>query len=328
MKTTPTQIFLKCSDLDATVAMYTQQFGMRLDMIMPADAPRIAVVSSLDVSVRIETDAQADVVHESATTAHALNPLLISRARSENAWVQGRAGMQYRDLIPGRLGGKFIASQIRIAEGGPVPDYVHYHKVAFQIIYCRRGWVRVVYEDQGPPFVMHAGDCVLQPPRIRHRVVESSLGLEVIEIGGPAEHETWREHGFDLPTPKLQSERRFDGQAFVHHLAANSPWQPIENSDFEYRDTGIAKATHGIGSVRVLRSKAPRDIGEASSATQIHNGDLLFLYVLEGQLQLHSEQLGVHTLCIDDACTIPTDAGYRITADSPCEVLEVALPAR
>ena len=53
------------------------------------------------------------------------------------------------------------------------------------MIAVRRGWVRVVYEDQGEPFVMEAGDLVLQPPGIRHRVLESSPGLEVVEITLP-----------------------------------------------------------------------------------------------------------------------------------------------
>ena len=44
-------------------------------------------------------------------------------------WVVGRAGMLYRDLLPGRLGGCFIASHIRIPEVGPVPDNVHFHQV-------------------------------------------------------------------------------------------------------------------------------------------------------------------------------------------------------
>ena len=39
--------------------------------------------------------------------------------------------MLYRDLIPDRLGGSaIVASHIRIPEGGPVGDSVHYHKVA------------------------------------------------------------------------------------------------------------------------------------------------------------------------------------------------------
>ena len=42
--------------------------------------------------------------------------------------------MQYRDLIPGRLGGPYIASQLRIPNGGPVPDYVHHHHIIFQLI--------------------------------------------------------------------------------------------------------------------------------------------------------------------------------------------------
>ena len=30
------------------------------------------------------------------------------------------------------------------------------------MIFVRAGWVRVVYEDAGPSFVMRPGDCVLQ----------------------------------------------------------------------------------------------------------------------------------------------------------------------
>jgi len=78
---------------------------------------------------------------------------------SDDSWGAGRAGMQYRDLIPDRLGGKYIASHIRIKDGGPVPDYVHHHHVKFQMIYCYKGWVRVVYEDQGQPIVMHRRAC-------------------------------------------------------------------------------------------------------------------------------------------------------------------------
>ena len=121
----------------------------------------------------------------------------------------GRAGMGYRDLIPSRLGGRFIASHIRIDEAGPVPDYAHYHHIRFQMIFCRSGWVRVVYEDQGEPFILNAGDCVTQPPQIRHRVLEASDGLQVIEIGVPAEHITAIEHEMDLPNETVDRERRF-----------------------------------------------------------------------------------------------------------------------
>ena len=36
--------------------------------------------------------------------------------------------------------------------------------MGFQLIFCYRGWVEVVYEDQGAPFILHAGDCVIQGP--------------------------------------------------------------------------------------------------------------------------------------------------------------------
>ncbi len=128
----------------------------------------------------------------------------------------GRAGMHYRDLIPDRLGGSIIASHIRIPDGGPVPDMVHYHKVGFQLIFCIKGWVDVVYEDQGPPIRLTAGDCFIQPPEIRHRVLEASDGIEVIEIGVPAEHVTAIDHEMTLPTPHLRPDREWQGQRFVH----------------------------------------------------------------------------------------------------------------
>ena len=109
--------------------------------------------------------------------------------------------MLYRDLLPNRQGGRFIASHIRISDAGPVPDEVHYHNVQFQLIFCVAGWVRLVYQGQGEPFVLNAGDCVLQPPGIRHRVLESSGGSEVVEITCPAVHETWFDPELSLPTP-------------------------------------------------------------------------------------------------------------------------------
>jgi mannose-6-phosphate isomerase-like protein (cupin superfamily) len=306
--------------LDAAIAHHVDKRGFRLDMIMPADAPRIAIVSKNGEALRLTATASG-VQIEPAT---ALPPLvipegeqqfLITRAAGSDTWGDGRAGMQYRDLIPGRLGGRYIASHIRITGGGPVDDYVHHHRIRFQMIYCRRGWVRVVYQDQGSPFVMHEGDCVLQPPGIRHRVLESSAGLEVIEVGSPAEHETFRDHDLALPTQTLNPERTFDGQRFVHHIAATAAWQHAQ--DLDVRDTGIASATDGLASVRVLR--ATRPIGRK------HEDDFLFFVVLNGRPQITCGAHGTHTLEADDACVIPKGADYKLAATEPFEVLEVAV---
>jgi quercetin dioxygenase-like cupin family protein len=175
-------------------------------------------------------------------------------SRMGDDWGLGRAGMQYRDLIPGRQGGRFIASHIRIPFGGPVSDYVHFHRIRFQMIYCKAGWARLVYEDQGEPFVLSAGDCVLQPPQIRHRVLEASNGLEVIEVGCPALHETVADHAMTLPTPHVLPERNFAGQRFVRHVAAEASWLQWRREGFEMRDAGIAAATNALAGVRVVRA--------------------------------------------------------------------------
>jgi quercetin dioxygenase-like cupin family protein len=207
--------------------------GFRLDMIMPADEPHIAELSNGDTKLRVEAP----------------------KPERTPGWNTGRAGMQYRDLIPERPG--FIASHIRVPDGGPVPDYVHYHAIAFQMIYCYRGWVRLVYEDQGDPFVMHAGECVTQPPQIRHRVLECSPGLEVVEIATPASHATFVDHALALPNGVC--DREWSGQRFVHLREG-------------FADDAMTRATGGIASMRIRR--------DASAITRP-----VFGFVLRGSVQ-------------------------------------------
>src|SRR5262245_11435730 len=208
---------------------------------------------------------------------------VISRLNATNdAWYVGRAGMEYRDLIPGRLGGRFIASHIRIPGGGETQDYVHYHKALFQMIYCKAGWARVVYEDQGPPFALEAGDCVLQPPEIRHRVLESSAGFEAIEVACPAEYETRADHEMRLPTGEVFPERLFGGQRFALHRAREANWSPWRLDGFEARDIGIAAATNGLAAARVVKSNSA-----VMAMADGRAGELLFLFVLQGALRVN-----------------------------------------
>lgn len=308
---------IACTDLDAAIEYFTTHRGYRLDMIMPADAPRVALLSTADGAVRLVRDGEprAEPRHEAAG-------LLIERAQRPHRWVAGRAGMHYRDLIPSRLGGRCIASHIRIPVGGPVPDYVHYHHVDFQMIYCRRGWVRVVYQDQGPPFVMRPGDCVLQPPTIRHRVLEASDGLEVIEIALPAEHETWRDHSLTLPNASVEPERRFAGQRFVRHVAENARWHAAEWPGFEYCDTGISDATDGGFSARVLRGRAVTE-ADATGIANPARGQFSIYCVLSGETTLTCAHHGTHTLREGDSCVIEPDVPVALACTEPCELLHV-----
>jgi quercetin dioxygenase-like cupin family protein len=227
-----------------------------------------------------------------------------SLVRADSAWTIGRAGMLYRDLIADRQGGRFIGSHIRIPDGGDV----HHHAIRFQLIYCDRGWVRVAYEDQGAPIVMEPGDCVLQPPDIRHRVLECAAQTDVIEVACPAEYETTADPALALPTGRTLPDRDFGGQRFVFHRAS-------ESTDDDVRDLGLADATGGLVHARVIRG------GDADA--RVHGGELLFTYVLGGEAQL--ECTGTHELSRGDAVVVPPGTSCRFIGDSSLRRLEVAV---
>lgn len=315
---------LTVPDVAEALDFFTQRLGFRVEMILPADDPHVVVVSGQGLTLRLEARQRlATPVAATLETNEGAADLLVSRLESNAGWHTGRAGMQYRDLIPGRLGGRVIASQIRIPDGGLVPDYVHYHKVQFQMIFCKAGWVRVVYEDQGPPFVLQAGDCVLQPPEIRHRVLEASPGLEVIEVGCPASHETHADHQLPLPTSQVLPERVFNGQRFVRHVASEAVWQPWRLDGFESRDLGIEAATNGLAVVQVIRSLP----GVWQSVVPAEAGVTQFWFVLQGALTLQHPAEGVQKLQAGDSCVFPASREFTWQPSPDLEWLEVRLAA-
>lgn len=286
-----------CEDLSLAIDDLKRR-GFRLDVIYPADEPQAAVLSSAEETVRL-------LVPAAPPLPDALPPFapgfLLTRAGSGTG--QGRAGMVYRDLIPGRLGGRYIASHISITEPGPVADWVHFHRIRFQMICVRKGWVRVVYEDQGEPFVMNAGDLVLQPPEIRHRVLENSAGLEVVEVGCPAVHETVADHDLELPNG-VDRERRWSGQHFLHHIAADTGWTPFGAG--QAQETAIGEATAGLAEVRTIRRA-----GSPELAFPAHGGELVFGFVLDGSALFARD--GGLPLAAADAFVIPPGEQWRLT---------------
>jgi quercetin dioxygenase-like cupin family protein len=274
------ELVLACADLDAAIAWF-EQLGLRLEMIAPADDPSLAVLANDRARVRLE---------RSGAQPAPISPPALVIARAGEDWRRGRAGMWYRDLLPGRFGGRYIASHIRITDGGPVPDYVHYHDVRFQMIFCHRGWVRVVYEGQGEPFVLQPGDCVLQPPQIRHRVLESSPGLEVIELSSPAAHPTYRDHARVLPDEP--AEREYGGQRFARSLAA------IEN------------ATGSLARARLV----------TSGGDLAHDGELRFGFVRRG-----TAVLAGHQLTAGDAFALPGGIPAQLADAQELELLDIVI---
>ena len=353
MTETRAEVRLPTTELRADLPFYTKTLGMRLDMIYPADNPEVAVLSGHGLRLRLEkgaqdspgtiriltddpdsfADGQRRLTAPNGTVVEIddLNPPLVlpatehafvvRRLADQAPWVIGRAGMQYRDLVPSRLGGAVIASHIRIPDGGPVPDMVHFHKVGFQLIFCIKGWVDVVYEDQGGPIRLTAGDCFIQPPEIRHRVLEASDGIEVIEIGVPADHVTQIDHDMTLPTPQLRHDREWQGQRFVHNQGKGAPWQPFRIPGFEARDTTINANTKGVASAMVARPA-----GSAAPWTR-HEGDILFTFVMSGEMTLEGECKEPFRLSPGDAFVIPPGLATRYgAATDDLELLEVSLP--
>ena len=349
------EIRVPTSDFDGDMRYFIDALGFRLDRIWPADGPAFAALSGHGTAILLERSATSAPValrlyaNDPAAFAggetelttpgghrvaveDANPPLVIPESSHEfvvrrlvdnESWIMGRAGMHYRDLLPDRLGGAIIASHIRIAEAGPVADTVHFHTIGFQLIFCHRGWVRLVYEDQGPPFVLGAGDCVIQPPEIRHRVLEASEGVEVIEIGVPAEHLTSVDHEMGLPTPQFRPDREFHGTKFVLHREAQATWEPWRIPGFEARETGIGAATKGVAGVQVAR----RIPGKAVPAT-CHDTDILFGFVRAGSVTLGVEGHPNHAFTAGDAFVLPPHLAVAIREPSDdLEILEVALPA-
>jgi mannose-6-phosphate isomerase-like protein (cupin superfamily) len=347
------EVLLPAHDLDAEVAFFAG-LGFRLDAIGPADAPVWAVLAGHGLRLRLdralarggaslrllcrEPDAVAGGARtlasphgtriELVTAEPPLLPLpgggdvafAVHRAAAQ-PWRTGRAGMRYRDLVPDRLGGALIASHIAIDGDGPVPDYVHFHRVRLQLIHCVRGSARLVYEDQGEPFDLLPGDCVLQPPGIRHRVLESRGGLEVIEISSPAEHATGVDHELSLPNGRRPG-RTFGGQRFVHARAAEAAWQPLGERLLE-RDFGIAAATGGLARVRIVRADAHPGALPLPAAVQVGGGAAVRV-VLAGRALLRGPGAGAQLERFDAWVTGTTGACEISVAGGDFSWLEVA----
>ena len=325
----------------------TEELGFRVDVIFPADHPTTAVVSGHGVRLRLEssgdpapitihlvTDRPGDAVtlpggsrivcvpfHRPYELPDNAPSLTISH--DDGASGVGRAGMRYRDLLADRWGGRFISSLISIPDGGPVPDYVHFHKIRFQLIFVKDGWVRVVYEDQGEPFVLERGDCVIQPPEIRHRVLEASPGLEVVEIGCPAEHETIADWSMPLPNGAGDPERRWEDQRFVRHVAAGSGYQPWRLPGWQYRDSGVEAGTAGLAGARVVH---PGGNANDTVTWVAHDTEFAQLVVLRGAVTFGTDG-GSERLTDGSAVAIPGGTRYRLVDPSDdCELLDVTLP--
>jgi quercetin dioxygenase-like cupin family protein len=345
-----------CADLDRSIGELTS-LGFRLSEIGPADAPNYAIMTGNGARLRLDHSAFEegerrpflrlprdpggfDLDADTSSWLRGPTPppssvpkpsFTVSRVDGEGdggGWHTGRAGMRYRDLIPDRWGGAVIASHINLAEGGPVPDYVHYHHVDFQLIFCHRGWVRVVYQDQGDPFVLHRGDAILQAPGIRHRVLESSSDFYVVEVTSPAFHPTMLDHDLELPNGSTPG-RRYGGQDYVHHRHHQTEPVPVDNTGLTTRDLGLFSATNGRFHGYVVEPGITHRTDRGTSPASLGIDDLLrsrgrerlaftLLFMLDGSATVTGDGVSAE-LGTDDSVAIPPDMAGNIVFDEGFE---------
>lgn len=327
-------------DVNETVDRFVS-LGWSVVDVFPADDPRRVTLEGHGVRLLVTraTGASPHLLLDGDTivgspsdpdltrdVAPLVTPELVSSFSSTSGredWHVGRAGMEYRDIVPDRQGGAIIASHIRIRRAGPVADYPHFHEVHFQLIFCQRGWVRLAYEGQGEPFVLHAGECVTQPPRIRHRVLECSDDLDVVEIGYPAEHMTCADHDFDFRASPVDPHRTWSGQRFVRHTTENASWVDVEPGVQE-SDTGVALATASRADVRVVHMASH----STTTIETVPAREFLLIFVLSGEVDLTTaaapERLRLHD---DGSAVIPVGFDARIEAVEVSNVLLVRVRA-
>jgi mannose-6-phosphate isomerase-like protein (cupin superfamily) len=103
-----------------------------------------------------------------------------------------RTYAKYRDLgIAKATNGLALAHVIRFVPPCRPEEVskLHLHDVDFQMVYVLKGSMTTELEGQGA-ITMKAGSCWIQPPRIRHKVLDYSDDCEVLEIVLPADFKT------------------------------------------------------------------------------------------------------------------------------------------
>lgn len=95
----------------------------------------------------------------------------------------------------------------------------------------------------------------------------------------------------------------------------------------QYRDLGIAAATHGLAQAHVIRLIGPCDPAEVSKL-HFHDVDFQMIYVLKGWVKADLEGHGEILMREGSCWTQPPRIRHKINDYSDdCELLEVILPA-
>ena len=116
----------------------------------------------------------------------------VSHHSEEDFEIGLRRYAKYRDLGMAKATGGMVQAHVIRFVPPCRPEEVsklHYHDVEFQMVYVLKGWIKTELEGQGV-HVMRPGSAWLQPPKIKHKVLDYSDDAEVLEVILPADFET------------------------------------------------------------------------------------------------------------------------------------------
>jgi mannose-6-phosphate isomerase-like protein (cupin superfamily) len=161
---------------------------------MRAPAARHASKSSRTTrKISARSRASAAAKGRSKAKAGPRRQTFVANHLNPNAFEGGlRSYAKYRDLdIVSATNGLARAHVIKMLPPCDPAEVSkrHYHDVEFQMVYVLKGWIKGEYEGAGI-VTMREGSCWLQPPRIKHSVLDYSDDCELLEIIMPADFET------------------------------------------------------------------------------------------------------------------------------------------
>ena len=147
----------------------------------------------------------------------------------------------------------------------------------------------------------------------------------MIEVGVPGTHMTTIDHTMMLPTGRSLPNRDYQGQRFCHHKLSEAAWTPSWRlAGFEQGDTGVQEATSGLADVRVARRN--RGSGDDSSQRTSHDRDIVFMFVMEGRVEIEVGGHGREKMGRGEGCTIPPHVDHQLVNCSDyLELMEVSL---
>jgi hypothetical protein len=133
--------------------------------------------------------------------------------------------------------------------------------------------------------------------------------------------------GAPAPAKKLVKKARPKQRVAISHHREEDFKADGLRAYAQYRDLGIADASHGLARAHVIRLMGPCNPDEVSKL-HYHDVEFQMVYVLKGWVKTYMEGVGETTFQIGSAWTQPPKIKHLIMDYSDdVELLEVILPA-